>query len=229
MVTTSDGAMPPSDSTRDDRAQSTREAILSTAERLFAEQGIYNVSNRQISEAAGQGNNAAVHYHFGTKHDLIAALVERHQLTLERKRAAYVAQVGESPDLRDWVACLVLPITDHLTELGRPTWHARFKAQLVTDPTLQAILFHTTSTDAGLHTAIEGLQRCVAHLPAPVRAERADITKHLLMHMAADRERAIAHGVATPRETWREAAEGLIDAIAGIWQAPVSRAAEPHG
>ena len=34
---------------------------------------------------------------------------------------------------------------------------------------------------------------------------------------------------ATPRETWREAAEGLIDAIAGIWQAPVSRAAEPHG
>src|SRR5690606_42140108 len=78
VVTTSDGAMQPSDSTRDDRAQSTREAILSTAERLFAEQGIYNVSNRQISEAAGQGNNAAVHYHFGTKHDLIAALVERH-------------------------------------------------------------------------------------------------------------------------------------------------------
>jgi len=47
-------------SSRTDRASLTREAILIAAERLFAEHGVFAVSNRQVSEAAGQGNNAAV-------------------------------------------------------------------------------------------------------------------------------------------------------------------------
>jgi hypothetical protein len=36
------------------------------------------VANRPISEAAGQGDNAAVTYHFGAKADLICAIVRRH-------------------------------------------------------------------------------------------------------------------------------------------------------
>ena len=44
---------------RSDRSTGTREAILSAAEWLFAERGMYAVSNRQISEAAGQATNAA--------------------------------------------------------------------------------------------------------------------------------------------------------------------------
>lgn len=201
---------------------STRETILDTAERLFAEQGIYKVSNRQVSEAAGQGNNAAVHYHFGTKHDLITALVERHQNALSRRRAGYVSRVGDDPRVREWVSCIVLPMTDHLAELGRPTWFARFNAQLVTDPALQPILEDRFRADPAMATALLGLHRCVSHLPAQVRAERSDITKHLMMHMVADRERALALDAPTPRETWSDAAKGLIDAIVGIWQAPVT-------
>jgi len=44
---------------RSDRASTTQQAILTAAERLFAEHGVFAVSNRQVSEAAGQGNNAA--------------------------------------------------------------------------------------------------------------------------------------------------------------------------
>ncbi|GAA1206876.1 TetR/AcrR family transcriptional regulator [Prauserella alba] len=201
---------------------STREIILVTAERLFAERGVYNVSNRQISEAAGQGNNAAVHYHFGTKNDLITALVERHQAALARRRADYVTQVGDDPELRDWVACIVLPVTDHLAELGRPTWFARFNAQLVTDPRLHPILDSRFRADPAMATALRGLHRCVSHLTPEVRAERSDITKHLMMHMAADRERALALGTPTHRDTWSAAATGLIDAIVGLWRAPAS-------
>ena len=57
-------------SVRAERASTTQEAILKAAERLYAEHGVFAVSNRQVSEAAGQGNNAAVGYHFGTKADL---------------------------------------------------------------------------------------------------------------------------------------------------------------
>ena len=45
----------------------TRELLLNTAERLFAEHGVAAVSNRQICEAAGQGNNYAIGYHFGSR------------------------------------------------------------------------------------------------------------------------------------------------------------------
>src|SRR3954453_12732165 len=94
-------------STRTDRASLTREAILTAAERLFAEHGVFAISNRQVSEAAGQGNNAAVGYHFGTKADLIRAIVRKHNEQLERLCQQMVDAVGESAHLRDWVECLV--------------------------------------------------------------------------------------------------------------------------
>ena len=48
-------------------APSTKEQIVLAAEGLFAERGIEGVSLRQIGTAAGNGNNSAVQYHFGTK------------------------------------------------------------------------------------------------------------------------------------------------------------------
>src|ERR1700739_4167489 len=44
---------------RSHRSTGTREAILLAAEWLFAERGMYAVSNRQISEARGPGNKHA--------------------------------------------------------------------------------------------------------------------------------------------------------------------------
>src|SRR6201746_2908223 len=92
---------------RSERAGSTQEAILVAAERLFAEHGVFAVSNRQVSEAAGQGNNAAVGYHFGTKTDLVRAIEQRHREPIERPRDDMVAQTRESEDTRSLVACLV--------------------------------------------------------------------------------------------------------------------------
>ena len=71
---------------RSDRASTTQEAILTAAERLFAEHGVFAVSNRQVSEAAGQGNNAAVGYHFGTKTDLVRAIEQKHRGPIEQLR-----------------------------------------------------------------------------------------------------------------------------------------------
>src|SRR3954463_4203307 len=99
---------------RSERASSTQEAILVAAERLFAEHGVFAVSNRQISEAAGQGNNAAVGYHFGTKTDLVRAIVRRHTDQIEQLRAEMLAGLGPEPDVRDWLSVLIRPQTEHL-------------------------------------------------------------------------------------------------------------------
>src|SRR5437879_7136412 len=110
---------------RADQVNATRDAILAAAERLFAEHGVVAVSNRQVSEAAGQGNNAAVGYHFGTKTDLVRAIEQKHRASIERLLQRMVAETGDSADLRDWVACLVCSLTEHLAQLGNPTWYAR--------------------------------------------------------------------------------------------------------
>src|SRR5690625_1208042 len=96
------------------RADSTRGALLTAAERLFAEHGVEAVTHRQIVEAAGQKNNAAVAYHFGTKKDLVRAIHDSHATYIEELRAVRVAETGDSAELRDWVSCLVHPLTDYL-------------------------------------------------------------------------------------------------------------------
>ncbi|GAA3353530.1 hypothetical protein GCM10020366_07170 [Saccharopolyspora gregorii] len=110
---------------RSERVGATREAILDTAERLFAENGVFAVSNRQVSEAAGQGNNTAVGYHFGTKTDLVRAIVRRHAEPIDLIRVRMLAEISPDAGVRDWVECLVRPSIEHLASLGVPTWFAR--------------------------------------------------------------------------------------------------------
>lgn len=213
----------PGHTTRADRVSATRDAILAAAERLFAEHGVHAVSNRQISEAAGQGNNAAVNYHFGTKVELIRAIVREHTERIERVRERMVADLAHSTDVRDWVGCLVRPHIEHLAELGTPTWFGRFNAQVMTDPALRELVSGESLTFPALVQTVEGLNRCLPDLPVEVRMERGDMARQLMVHTVAERERALADGSPTPRATWHEAATGLIDAIVGLWHAPVTR------
>ncbi|MBB4683110.1 TetR/AcrR family transcriptional regulator [Amycolatopsis jiangsuensis] len=209
---------------RADRASATREAILVTAERLYAEHGVHAISNRHISDAAGQGNNTAVGYHFGTKTDLVRAIVGKHFAPMERLRADLLARTTGSREIRDWVACMVRPSTIHLDQLGSPTWYARFIAQVSTDPALREIIVEESMNSDVMVRVVDGLNGCLPALPPEVRAERGDISRHLMIHLPAERERALAEGTPTPRATWQDAADGLIDAIAAMWLAPVTPA-----
>ncbi|MGV9929909.1 TetR/AcrR family transcriptional regulator [Streptomyces olivaceoviridis] len=209
---------------RAEQVNATREAILTAAERLFAEHGVYAVSNRQVSEAAEQGNNAAVGYHFGTKADLVRAVARRHAGHIEALRERALAAAGDSTDVRDWVDCLVRPVTEHLASLGSPTWYARFCAQVMTDPALHEIMVEESLASPALREAVERLNRTLGELPPEVRAERGQMVRLLILHTCAERERALAEGTPTPRATWDEVATGLADAIVGLWLAPVGTA-----
>ncbi|MFB9428441.1 TetR/AcrR family transcriptional regulator [Streptoalloteichus tenebrarius] len=213
---------------RAERAHATRELILTAAERLFAEHGVLAVSNRQVSEAAGQGNNTAVGYHFGTKADLVRAIMRRHAAPIEEIRRRRVAEIGDSADLRDWVSCLVRPVTEHLAALGSPTWFARFAAQVMTDPSLRPIIAEEALSSPSLVRIVEGLNRCLPDLPPETRLERAEMARQLLVHLVAHRERALAEGAPTLRASWHDTANGLIDALVGLWLAPVTSPAPPE-
>ncbi|WP_184584194.1 TetR family transcriptional regulator [Lipingzhangella halophila] len=210
--------------TRAHQISATRGQIRHAAERLFAERGVVAVSNRQISDAAGQGNNTAVGYHFGSKVELVRAIAREHAEPIERSRAQRLAEVRESADVRDWVACLVRPVTEHLAALGVPSWYARFGAQVMTDPTLRHVMVKEALTTPALRGIVDGLHRCLPDLPLDVRTERAEFSTQLIVHICADRERALARRAPTPRADWHDTATGLIDAITGIWLAEVTPA-----
>jgi AcrR family transcriptional regulator len=70
----------------------TKDKILDTAERLIGERGYAATSLRQIIAEAGV-NLAAVHYHYGSKEDLLDAVVLRKVTPVNEARLARLERV----------------------------------------------------------------------------------------------------------------------------------------
>ena len=69
----------------------TKQKILDTAERLFGEQGYSPTSLRNIISKAGV-NLAAIHYHFGSKQDLLDQVIMRKALPMNELRIKLLDQ-----------------------------------------------------------------------------------------------------------------------------------------
>ncbi|MFD8863239.1 MULTISPECIES: TetR/AcrR family transcriptional regulator [Streptomyces] len=208
---------------REEQVEATREAILDAAERLFAEYGVHTVSNRQISIAAGQGNTGAVGYHFGTKTDLVRAIARRHTAVIAEIRARILAESGEFTCVRDWAASSVRPVIEHLASLGTPTWFARFNAQVSADPALFQIVVEDSLMSSSPQQLRDLLDRFLPDLPPEVITMRMLMARHLIVQMCVETERALAEGAPATRLNWDDTATDLTDAIAALWEAPVSR------
>ena len=198
-----------------------RTLILDAAEWLFGEHGISSVSNRQIGAAAGQGNTSAVGYYFGSKDELVRALIRRFEEQAAVLRIAMVDQIGDSAELRDWARCLVFPYTDTLAAKRPPTWYARLNAQIMADPMLRNIQLEE-AVSPSLQQVIHGLDVSTPDLPAAVKRERSLMAGHIIIQTCADFERGLADAVPARGRTWRKVGSGLVDALVGLWSAPVS-------
>ena len=70
----------------------TKEQLLDTAEKMFAEHGIAAVSLRSIISQAGV-NLAAIHYHFGSREGLVEAVFERRVRPINEERIALLDEL----------------------------------------------------------------------------------------------------------------------------------------
>jgi AcrR family transcriptional regulator len=206
----------------------TRTRIIDAAERLFAESGV-GVSTREIGKAAGQSNKSAVGYHFGTKSDLVLAIARHHGPDVERRREVMMAALPAKASLADWLTCIVKPITDHLASLGRPTWYARFLACSTTDPALREVVFTDALSAASMRTMLAEVNRRLPALPPAVFEARGFMSQHLIVNACADHERALQAGRHTPFASWQGVCEVTVDALVGLWRAPVRRPGRQAG
>ena len=96
-------------------AGNTRERIIDKAFQLMLQRGMNGFSYRDISEPLGV-KNAAIHYHFPNKSDLVKALIHENHETLKRGTAEFMAYGGPArPQLEGLFA-----FTIHQAECGRP-------------------------------------------------------------------------------------------------------------
>ena len=182
-------------------APSTKEQIVLAAERLFAERGIDGVSLRQIGTAAGNGNNSAVQYHFGSKERLLLAVFE-YRLPWLNERGAFLIAAGAERARRQHYMSFVAMVYQY----GR-----RDVFEQLPDIFL-----------APIRTYHHRLAVFLDHIPEPLRTHRIAQANVLITHAAADRERARSAGqVLLP---FAVALGDLVDGTVGFLEAPVSAA-----
>jgi AcrR family transcriptional regulator len=104
--------------------EDTRDRLLDAAQELFATDGSWTTPLARVVRAAGQRNQSAIHYHFGSREELIYALIERDRARELQERQAHLDRLdaanGER-DLRAVVAALVLPSCAGLADQRGPT------------------------------------------------------------------------------------------------------------
>jgi len=107
-----------------------RLALLDAAEKLVALKGIHGTSARELTKAAGQRNNSAITYHFGSWHGLLDAVWTRHapRINIERATLVEVAERDAPPTLERLVYAYVHPIATEVAR-GNPSYWARFNEQ----------------------------------------------------------------------------------------------------
>lgn len=93
----------------------TKKRILDAAEKLFAQQGFYATSLRMLTKEAGV-NLAAVNYHFGSKEELIKAVIGRRMLPLNKMRLERLQNIkdsacaeGRPPDIKEILLAFIEP------------------------------------------------------------------------------------------------------------------------
>jgi AcrR family transcriptional regulator len=199
-------------------ATATRALLLREAERLFARRGVYQVTVREIVEAAGQRNVSALNYHFGSREGVLDAILERHAEVIDAARGAMLARAGRDAPSRDLIAALVVP---YLASLAEPSGrdYLRIVAQL--SPRFSAWRDPNTSgTGPWLVEILSILEDRPAHLVSEVRRERVVELIMLMTAAASERARAIESRRALGLDESTFAAN-LTDVLVGVLEAPL--------
>jgi len=162
--------------------------LLRAGEHLFARKGVDGALTREIVVLAGQANDSAVHYHFGSRRGLLGAIVDRHMLRMEEQRKpALDALIAQGGDVGAVLAAVVEPMTAELTDEGGRDF-LLIVAQLAGESGARSGEVPHPLAGTALAGQLALLHaRCRDHLAEPVARERIAIAIVMLTAALADR------------------------------------------
>jgi AcrR family transcriptional regulator len=203
-------------------ATSTRELLLDAAARLFAERGIDNVSIAEIVRAAHQRNASAVHYHFGSRDEILRSVLARHVPAIAQRRGELLERARARParDVRSAAEAVVRPVT----EFAQRGWRERAYLQIGSE--LTGALDRTSSDIRDLLMQTAGYKawelfgtRC-PKVPARLWRVRQEICIVFIGRAAADRARRLDRGGGHDVSADDRFVDNLIDMVIGAMTAP---------
>ena len=187
---------------------------MNVAERLVARRGVDAITIRDIT-AAAKTDVTAVHYHFGSKHQLIEAALRRALASLSAERAPLIDALEgkDKPSARDIARCLVLPASRRATGPTQGRQRHAFISALVRHSDFAVVVAAETERDIGRF--MTALERILPNVPRDVLITRLLYAITLAQHSSSRNlpwtQRWHAHygAVSNP-----DPAEPLIDFIA---------------
>jgi AcrR family transcriptional regulator len=168
------------------RGAVTTERLILVAEQLYADHGLDAVSLRQIAEAAGQKNHAVVQYHFGTKEELLKAIVRYRTEDAQDQRRAALDELeanGRQHDVRGLLEAAVVPL---VTSQPPGSNYLRFVVAL------QPVVLNDIWIEIGdQHGATSRrittyLDEALQHVPAKLRAARIGRAFDMMLRAVAE-------------------------------------------
>jgi AcrR family transcriptional regulator len=210
------------------RGEQTREHLLDVAERLFGDEGVANVSLRQIRIAAGQGNEGAVQYHFGDRAGMLLALAERHlprvEAIQEEIQADIDARTGRRrPSMGQLVDLFVRPMAEYGSHGDAARAWIKIVAELTADPKVSLATIHAHAPKHGTAIGTELVARLSVQMAPEVAVARVWTVAQLSFHICADRARLTDDPRAARQLVDDDAfVQNLVDMVLGALTAPVS-------
>ena len=205
------------------RGNATRNELKRAARRLFAERGIAAVGMREVVEAAGQRNAAAVHYYFGSKDDLLRELLIDGAALIDGERRALFDELemrGE-PTLDEVVRAMVLPNIVFRGPTGEHETYFRF---IVSVQNERRQLFRDTVPEhsESFNRFVDHVHRLLAPMPAAQVNQRILFASLALQTLIAAREASLDRASSGDHHFWSrpDALSGMIDAVHAILVGP---------
>lgn len=162
--------------------------LLEIAERLFAEQGVEAAPMQQIVAESGQRNRAALNYYFGSRRDLVAAMVDWRMAEINRLRHIELDRL-EAEGMASSVSGLIRAGSRPLTDVIRYTpWgqhYVRVLAQCLYNPALAAYDMVSQQNLTALVRLHKMLMQALPDIPGPVLAIRLSWSSDLVVQSLA--------------------------------------------
>ena len=200
----------------------TRTRLILAAERLFGERGIHAVTLKEINAAAGQRNESALHYHFGSKHALVEAILLYRVRIVDARRVelldALLARDGK-PGLLAIVHVAFGPMIE-LLETQEGVRFVRFLAQVLNDPDLDLPSLVLGSGFEGIARTNALVVSALVDLPPGIAIQRQRFLIEMTVNSLAIWTRQ--HDAVRERDARALFIANLFDSIVGFLSAPVS-------
>jgi AcrR family transcriptional regulator len=200
--------------------------LILAGEQLFAKNGINGASMREIATKAGQGNHAAVQYHFGSREGLVRAIFDYRMELMEPARGdmLHSAQAnGHLKDARTILEIILLPQLDLQDADGNHSY-ASFLSQYLLQSRSPEFGDFSGSEPPNLTQALHLMRERVDYLP-PYVAQRRLISVSLMFLNILVRH----HGTdeAAFGESFSDALEDTMEQIVDVMCMPLRLSSRP--